>query len=72
MKTLAARSSRMKWLHTDFNIAEAGDVERKWYINNLHPPIIHEQLYLVITFILQRFVLMFQRVLSDVLSPERP
>ena len=64
-------SGDYQWLPTDFSISEAGDVECKGYINNLHP-ITHRQLYPAITSVLQRFVPMFERVLSDALSPEPP
>ncbi|KAI0708769.1 hypothetical protein C8T65DRAFT_209828 [Cerioporus squamosus] len=64
-------SQKYQWLPTDFAVSETGKVEALGYINNLHPTR-DAALYTPITSILARFVPMFERVLSDALSPERP
>ncbi|TFK89593.1 hypothetical protein K466DRAFT_584455 [Polyporus arcularius HHB13444] len=66
-----AFSEDFQWLPTVFEVSETGDVERKSYINNLHP-IKHASLYRTITGVLQQFVPMFERVLSDAASPVPP
>ncbi|KAL1948432.1 hypothetical protein VTO73DRAFT_12507 [Trametes versicolor] len=60
-----------QWLPTDFTVSETGNVEALSYINNLHP-IHHHALYPAICSILARFVPLFEKVLSDTLSPEPP
>ncbi|KAH9856285.1 hypothetical protein C2E23DRAFT_722900 [Lenzites betulinus] len=60
-----------QWLPTDFAVSDSGDVKALGYINNLHP-IQHRPLYSTISSILSRFVPLFERVLSDALSPEPP
>ncbi|KAI0716774.1 hypothetical protein C8Q76DRAFT_417198 [Earliella scabrosa] len=62
-------SPKYQWLPTDFAVSESGTVSCLGYINNLHPTK-HASLYPTITSILQRFVPMFERVLSDALSAE--
>ncbi len=64
-------SQDFQWLPTDFSVAMTGEVTCQGYINNLHP-IEHRVLYPPITSILQCFVPMFEKVLSDSLSPEPP
>ncbi len=64
-------SQDFQWLPTDFAVTTTGEVTCQGYINNLHP-IEHRMLYPPITSILQRFVPMFQKVLSDTLSNEPP
>ena len=64
-------SRNFQWLPTIFSVSDTGDVACTGYINNLHP-IKHRELYPAITSILQRFIPMFERVLSDALSPEPP
>ncbi|RDX42431.1 hypothetical protein OH76DRAFT_1362802 [Lentinus brumalis] len=64
-------SQKYQWLPTDFAVSERGEVEALGYINNLHPSH-HAALYPPITSVLARFVPMFERVLSDALSPEPP
>ncbi|KAI9060773.1 hypothetical protein FKP32DRAFT_1577374 [Trametes sanguinea] len=64
-------SSDYQWLPTDFEVLGGGSVRPLGYINNLHPTK-HRALYDVISSILGRFVPLFDRVLSDVLSPEPP
>ncbi|RPD53852.1 hypothetical protein L226DRAFT_495143 [Lentinus tigrinus ALCF2SS1-7] len=60
-------SRDFQWLPTLFEVSET-EVECKGYINNLHP-IKHAPLYPAISSILQRFVPMFEKVLSDSASP---
>ncbi|TBU40242.1 hypothetical protein BD309DRAFT_1082863 [Dichomitus squalens] len=60
-----------QWLSTDFQVSESGDVRRLGYMNNLHP-IKHRALCDTITSVLQRFVPLFEKSLSDVLSPTPP
>ena len=64
-------STKYQWLPTDFEVSHGGDVKPLAYINNIHPSR-HAALYPPITSILSRFLPLFERVLSDVLSPERP
>ncbi|KAI0750522.1 hypothetical protein C8Q74DRAFT_1320424 [Fomes fomentarius] len=64
-------SQDFQWLPTDFAVATTGEVTCQGYINNLHP-IEHRVLYPPITSVLQRFIPMFEKVLSDAQSPEPP
>lgn len=64
-------SEDFQWLPTVFEVSETGAVERKSYINNLHP-VKHASLYPAITSVLQRFIPMFEKVLSDAASPVPP
>ncbi|RDX46308.1 hypothetical protein OH76DRAFT_1356245 [Lentinus brumalis] len=64
-------SRKYQWLPTDFTVSPAGDVKPLGYINNLHPSR-HAALYQPIASILGRFIPLFERVLSDVLSREPP
>ncbi|KAI0708765.1 hypothetical protein C8T65DRAFT_576187 [Cerioporus squamosus] len=64
-------SEKYQWLPTDFAVSESGEVKPLGYINNLHPSR-DAALYPSITSVLTRFIAMFERVLSDVRSPERP
>ncbi|RPD76243.1 hypothetical protein L226DRAFT_505549 [Lentinus tigrinus ALCF2SS1-7] len=64
-------SEKYQWLPTDFAVSENGEVKALGYINNLHPSR-HAAMYPPIISILARFVPMFERVLSDVLSDEPP
>ncbi|OSC98802.1 hypothetical protein PYCCODRAFT_1417139 [Trametes coccinea BRFM310] len=66
-----AVSSKYQWLPTDFAVSADGQVKSLGYINNLHP-IHHRELYTTISSVLSRFIPLFERVLSDVLSPEPP
>ncbi|TFK79080.1 hypothetical protein K466DRAFT_606414 [Polyporus arcularius HHB13444] len=70
-ETSTAFSEDYQWLPTVFEVSEAGEVEWKSYINNLHP-IKHASLYPAITGVLQHFVPMFERLLSDAASPVPP
>ncbi|OSD06643.1 hypothetical protein PYCCODRAFT_1383781 [Trametes coccinea BRFM310] len=67
----AFMSRYYQWLPTDFEVSNTGGVQALSYINNLHP-IRHRALYTTICGILTRFVPLFNKVLSDVLSPEPP
>ncbi|KAI0716776.1 hypothetical protein C8Q76DRAFT_839679 [Earliella scabrosa] len=62
-------SPDFQWLPTDFMVSSSGAVRCLGYINNLHPAK-HASLYLSITSILERFVPLFERVLSDTLSAD--
>ncbi|RDX42394.1 hypothetical protein OH76DRAFT_1448432 [Lentinus brumalis] len=62
-------SRNFQWLPTVFVVSEGGEVEQKSYINNLHP-VKHASLYPTITSLLQQFIPMFEKVLSDAASPE--
>ncbi|KAL1945621.1 hypothetical protein VTO73DRAFT_1623 [Trametes versicolor] len=57
-----------QWLPTDFAVSEDGRVTPKGYINNFNP-YEHSTAYATISSVLERFVPLFERVLSDVLSP---
>ncbi|KAH9940141.1 uncharacterized protein BXZ73DRAFT_43264 [Epithele typhae] len=64
-----AVSQAYQWLPTDFSVSADGEVTALDYINNAHPSR-HRALYPVVTSLVARFVPMFERVLSDALSPE--
>ncbi|KAI0704792.1 hypothetical protein C8Q76DRAFT_861189 [Earliella scabrosa] len=68
---LSALSYDYQWLPTVFAVSPTSTVECQGYINNVHP-IKHKSLYPVLTSILERFVPMFERVLSYAMSPEPP
>ncbi|KAG0332610.1 hypothetical protein BG004_001173 [Podila humilis] len=58
-------SKKFQWLPTDFSIdIETGRVRFESYINNLHP-VEHKELYPVLEEILERFIPMFEDVLTD-------
>ncbi|KAH9940080.1 uncharacterized protein BXZ73DRAFT_43065 [Epithele typhae] len=56
-----------QWLPTDFTVSTTGEVAALGYINNAHPSW-HRALYPAVTSIIARFIPMFERVLSDVIS----
>ena len=62
-------SEKYQWLPTDFQVSSMGDVHPLAYINNLHPTR-HGSLYRSISSVLSKFIPLFERVLSDVRSPE--
>ncbi|KDQ59187.1 hypothetical protein JAAARDRAFT_33915 [Jaapia argillacea MUCL 33604] len=62
-------STQHQWLPTDFDVSSTGAVTSLGYINNLHPDL-HKPLTTTITSILQRFIPLWDRVLSATLSPE--
>ncbi|KAI0324723.1 hypothetical protein GY45DRAFT_1357087 [Cubamyces sp. BRFM 1775] len=64
-------SKAFQWLPTDFEIRADGRIASKGYINNLQP-VHYGEGYLTISSILERFIPMFERVLSDQLSPPPP
>ncbi|CAF3644890.1 unnamed protein product [Rotaria sp. Silwood1] len=62
-----ARSNEFQWLPTEFNISNDGQVKIESYINNLHP-IEHKDLYKLIEQIFQRFIPLFNKVLTDLID----
>ncbi|KDQ59184.1 hypothetical protein JAAARDRAFT_192719 [Jaapia argillacea MUCL 33604] len=62
-------SSQHQWLPTDFDVSSTGAVTSLGYINNLHPDL-HKPLTTTITSILQRFIPLWDHVLSATLSPD--
>ncbi|KAI0643487.1 hypothetical protein C8Q79DRAFT_183097 [Trametes meyenii] len=69
--TSFAISRLYQWLPTDFEISESGEAKALQYINNLHPDR-HRTLYPTLSSIVSRFVPLWERVLSDSLSPPAP
>ncbi|KAM0791914.1 hypothetical protein ACM66B_004168 [Microbotryomycetes sp. NB124-2] len=61
-------STKFQWLPTDFEVSDDGNVAIKSYINNLHPEK-HKDTYDVLAQLFERFVPMFERVLSDCQAP---
>ncbi|KAH9925048.1 uncharacterized protein BXZ73DRAFT_50116 [Epithele typhae] len=66
-----AISDVYQWLPTDFAVSSDGQVSPLGYINNVHPSR-HRALYPAVSSIVARFVPLWERVLSDVLSPAPP
>ncbi|TFK53680.1 hypothetical protein OE88DRAFT_1676991 [Heliocybe sulcata] len=64
-------SKQHQWLPTDFSVSDMGEVKCISYINNLHPDE-HKPLYATVTSILEKFVPLWDRVLTDVLNPRKP
>ena len=64
-------SHDFQWIPTDFEVSESGNVQSLAYINNIHP-IHHRALYPAISSVLSRFMPLFEKVLSDALSPWPP
>ncbi|KDQ51019.1 hypothetical protein JAAARDRAFT_706868 [Jaapia argillacea MUCL 33604] len=62
-------SIQHQWLPTDFQVSSTGEVTRLGYINNLHPDL-HKPLNTTITSILERFIPLWDRVLSATLNPD--
>ncbi|KAG0352328.1 hypothetical protein BGX24_007619, partial [Mortierella sp. AD032] len=58
-------SEKHQWLPTDFDVTSEGKVKAKSYINNLHPAE-HKEMYPVLEEILERFLPMFEEVLSEI------
>lgn len=54
-----------RWLPSEVSCDESGTISIDSYINNLHP-IQHKNLYLVLGEILQKFIPMFNRSLTDI------
>ncbi|CAF1468763.1 unnamed protein product [Adineta ricciae] len=61
------RSETYQWLPTEFHVSRDGEVKIESYINNLHP-IKHKRLYLFIERIFQRFIPLFNKVLTDLIN----
>ena len=64
-----ARSDKYQWLPTEFNVSNDGQVKIESYINNLHP-VEHKELYGIIEQIFERFVPLFNKVLTDLIEYE--
>ncbi|KAI0360307.1 hypothetical protein OH77DRAFT_1585941 [Trametes cingulata] len=64
-------SKQHQWLPTDFAVSEDGRVTPTSYINNLNPAE-HSAAYRTISSVLERFIPLFERVISDELSPPPP
>lgn len=62
-------SKRFQWLPAEFSVSSTGEVSIDSYINNLHP-VDHAGLYTTIGAVFQRFVPMFERVLSHLDEPQ--
>ncbi|OAQ34529.1 hypothetical protein K457DRAFT_14369 [Linnemannia elongata AG-77] len=58
-------SKKHQWLPTDFDITPEGKVKARSYINNLHP-VEHKEMYPVLEEILDKFLPMFEEVLSEI------
>mmetsp|Transcript_29763 Transcript_29763/g.48061 ORF Transcript_29763/g.48061 Transcript_29763/m.48061 type:complete len:538 (-) Transcript_29763:610-2223(-) len=66
-----AVSKRYQWLPSEFEIEPTGGVKIHSYINNLHPRH-HAGLYSTLALILEKFVPLFNKVLTDLINPPRP
>ncbi|CAF3733380.1 unnamed protein product [Rotaria sp. Silwood1] len=62
-----SRSDTYQWLPAEFNVSKDGQVKIESYINNLHP-IEHKELYRLIGSICERFIPLFNKVLSDLIK----
>ncbi|PVZ96672.1 hypothetical protein BB558_007407 [Smittium angustum] len=58
------RSEKYQWLPTEFGVDADGEVKILSYINNLHPGI-HEKLYGTLEKIFEKFIPLFNNVLTD-------
>lgn len=65
-----SKSSKFQWLPSEFFIDESGAVKINSYINNLHPDQ-HPQLYTCIEKIFEKFVPMFNKVLTGLRNPPK-
>jgi hypothetical protein len=63
-----AESIDYQWLPAEFHVDTNGKVSIRSYINNLHP-VKHRGLYRTIGDIFERFVPLFNKVLTDLLNP---
>ncbi|BGO97415.1 hypothetical protein NBRC10513v2_004765 [Rhodotorula toruloides] len=61
-------SKKYAWLPSDFDVDCDGKVTISSYINNLHP-IRHAKLYPIVSRVFERFVPLFESVLSDLQQP---
>lgn len=62
-----APSSKYRWLPSDVNVSAEGGISFDTYINNLHP-IKQKELVGVIGEILEKFIPLFNRTLTDVIN----
>eukprot|EP01137_Pigoraptor_chileana_P019097 Opistho-2@79654 len=62
------RSDTYQWLPSEFDIGLDGKVKIASYINNLHP-YYHKDLYGTLGRVFERFVPMFNKVLTDMINP---
>ncbi|KAJ3032296.1 hypothetical protein HDV00_007704 [Rhizophlyctis rosea] len=62
------QSSEYQWLPAEFHVDAAGHTTIKSYINNLHPRQ-HRSLYQTIAAIFDRFVPLFENLLTNLLHP---
>ncbi|KAF9905404.1 hypothetical protein EC991_001699 [Linnemannia zychae] len=58
-------SKNHQWLPTDFDVSSEGKVKARSYINNLHP-VEHKEMYPILEEILEKFLPMFEEVLSEI------
>ncbi|CAF3289403.1 unnamed protein product [Rotaria sp. Silwood2] len=63
------RSNAYQWLPAEFNVSKDGQVAIESYINNLHP-IENKKLYRLIEQICERFIPLFNKVLTDLIHNE--
>ncbi|GAA6023983.1 hypothetical protein JCM10207_006842 [Rhodosporidiobolus poonsookiae] len=61
-------SKKYQWLPSDFDVDAEGKVSITSYINNLHP-VDHAPFYPVLSSLFERFLPMFERVLSSLQAP---
>lgn len=62
------KSKKFQWLPSEFSVNESGEVRISSYINNLHPDH-HPKLYTCIAKIFEKFVPMFNKVLTALRNP---
>jgi hypothetical protein len=62
------KSKKYQWLPSEVTVDAYGKAKFETYINNLHP-VWHHQLYNPIERIFERFIPLFNRVLTDVVHP---
>lgn len=62
------KSKKFQWLPSEFRVDESGAVQISSYINNLHPEH-HPKLYSCIEKIFEKFVPMFNKVLTGMRNP---
>ncbi|XP_037043325.1 uncharacterized protein LOC119079487 [Bradysia coprophila] len=68
--SLPTSSAKFQWLPAEFHVDESGEVKITSYINNLHPEC-HPTLYRCIEKIFEKFVPMFNKVLTDLRNPRK-
>jgi len=61
-------SNKYQWLPAEFAVDSSGKVTIESYINNLNP-YVHQELYLSIASIFEKFVPLFNKVVIDLLNP---